>query len=84
MYDVIGNYHFHRDCVHYDSVVKEPRPEPKHKGRQFIKCTYCGYGMHYYCDSDFENIKCQCRHFESKEPSLFEYMEGDSNDGSVR
>ena len=36
---------FHKDCVHYDSVTKEPRPEGKHKSRIYAKCHFGGrYG----------------------------------------
>lgn len=80
MHDVFGDYHFHRDCIHYDSIIKEPRPEGKHKGRLFIKCQYCGSGMHYYCDSDFENIRDQCRYFEPKEITIFDLVE-ENGDG---
>ena len=71
---------FHRDCAHYDSVVKEPRPVSKHKGQLFISCMDCGYGMLYYCDSDFENIRTECKHFVPKEPCLEDFISLDGKE----
>lgn len=72
-------WNFHKDCIYYDTVQKTPKPERKHKGRLYISCEKCkehGFnGMHYYCDSDFENIRTDCRFFEPAEPTLFDYME---------
>lgn len=65
---------FHKDCIHYDSIKKEPRPERGHPKRQYIKCEHCGYAMHYYTDNDFENIKTQCRFFEPVNPTIFDYI----------
>lgn len=71
----MGTYNFHRDCIHYNSVTKEPRPEGKHKSRLHIKCNDIeGNGGFYYCDSDFENIKTGCIYFEPKEPTIFDYI----------
>ena len=75
----INRWHFHKDCVHYDSVVKEPAPEGKHKGRLRIKCEACsGKGSLYYCDSDFENIKTSCMYFEPKQLNLIDMLDSGS------
>lgn len=71
-----SRWHFHKECVHYDSVVKTPEPERGHPGRIRVKCGACqGRGGLYYNDSDFENIKTACMYFEPREQTLFDLME---------
>ncbi len=64
-----SKYNFHRDCIHYPSVVKIPKPEKGRPGRMHISCEVCR-GMHYFNDSDFENIKTSCMYFEPYQNSL--------------
>lgn len=72
-----NRWHFCRECIHYDSVVKTPEPERGHPNRIRVKCEMQqGKGSLYYNDSDFENIKNACLSFEPKEPTLFDFMEG--------
>ena len=76
MESIGDRYHFHRECIHYDSVVKTPEPERGHPNRIRVKCEMCqGKGSLYFNDSDFENIRTGCMYFEPKEPTLFDLME---------
>lgn len=72
----MSEWHFHRECIYYDTVEKIPKPEPRHPNRCHIKCAKTK-GMHYYCDSDFENIRTSCTAFEPKEQNIFDFMENE-------